>query len=365
MSLAFYPNSPVSETDKWMTFNATTPPDASRQKETDTSMKNFPSLPPPSTDVIPTPDTLLIKTRDNITKVAAGGPKFERKLPKGWFWYRKWDFEDVASISWFAGIHVLAACAPFVFDSGAIRVAVVLGFLTGFGITLGYHRLLCHRSFKVPKWLEYFVAYCGAHAFQRDPMFYVNTHKSHHKYTDTERDPVCPGHGFWYSNMGWFCNNDHVAKLCGESRGGQYSKVPELKAQLFYRLLHDTYFWQPAALGALLYLYGGFPYLAWALGMRAVVVHHLASLASYASHLWGDRPWNSPDAATNHWLVALLTLGEGWHNNHHAFQRSARHGLEWWQFDPTWELIKFLQLVGLATNVRLPTEAEKARVPLH
>ena len=128
-------------------------------------------------------------------------------------------------------------------------------------------------------------------------MFYANTHKNHHRYTDTYRDPVAPTHGFWYCNMGWFFNNDHIAakvrvyqvhasfrftifmilicvfiyllidqmNQCRESRGGQYSKVPELKAQLFYRLLHDTYFWQPAVLGALLYLHGGFPYLAWAM----------------------------------------------------------------------------------------------------
>ncbi|KAL4578223.1 hypothetical protein LXL04_014343 [Taraxacum kok-saghyz] len=364
MSLAFHPTSPVSETDKWMTFHANTPPDGC-QKKTENTMTSFTSLPPLSTHINATSDSLLIKTRDDITKVVAVEQEFERKLPNGWFWFRKWDFEDVASISWFAGIHVLAACAPFVHDSGAIRVGTVLGFLTGFGITLGYHRLICHRSFKVPIWLEYFLAYCGAHAFQRDPMFYANTHKNHHRYTDTYRDPVAPTHGFWYCNMGWFFNNDHIAAKCRESRGGQYSKVPELKAQWFYRFLHDTYFWHPAVLAAMLYLHGGFPYLAWAMGMRAVVVHHFASLATYASHVWGERPWNSPDTSTNNWWVALLTLGEGWHNNHHAFPRSARHGMEWWEFDPTWLLIKFLQLVGLATNVKLPTEADKSRFLLH
>ncbi|KAI3721716.1 hypothetical protein L2E82_32734 [Cichorium intybus] len=285
-------------------------------------------------------------------------------------WVRKWDLEDVSSVCWFTGIHVLAACAPFVLDQGAITNqgmcgSMGLALLSGFGVTLGYHRLLCHGSFKIPKWLEYLFVYCGAHAFQRDPMFYVNTHRNHHKYADTDRDPVTATvDSFWYCNMGWLFNNDHIAAKCGESRGGQYSKVPELKAQWFYRFLHDTYFWHPTALAALLYLHGGFSYLAWAMGMRAVVIHHFAALASYVSHKWGERPWNSPDTSTNNWWVAALTLGEGWHNNHHAFPRSARHGLEWWQFDPTWELIKFLQLVGLATDVRLPTKAEKGRIAL-
>ncbi|KAL7612946.1 hypothetical protein Lser_V15G06544 [Lactuca serriola] len=251
--------------------------------------------------------------------------EFERKQ-KGWFWFRKWDLEDMSSICWFTGIHVLAACAPFVFDRGAIRLCVGFALLSAFGMTLGYHRLLCHRSFKIPKWLEYFFVYCGAHAFQRDPMFYVNTHKNHHKYTDTNRDPVTPTDGFWFCNMGWLFNNDHIATK------------------------------------SLLYLQGGFPYLAWAMGMRAVVIHHFAALASYVSHKWGERPWNTSDTSTNKWWVAVLTLGEGWHNNHHAFPRSARHGLEWWQFDPTWVLIKFLQLLGLATNVKLPTEAQKGRI---
>ncbi|KAI3806898.1 hypothetical protein L1987_22816 [Smallanthus sonchifolius] len=259
----------------------------------------------------------------------------------------KWHSEDVANIFWYTAIHVLAVCAPFMFNWGALRVAVGLSFLTGFGVTLGYHRLLCHRSFKIPKWLEYFFVYCGAHAFQKDPLFYVNTNKNHHKYSDTDRDPVNPTHGFWYCNMGLFCNNHHIAAKCGESKGGEYSKVPELKAQWFYTFLHDTYYWHPTALAALLYLHGGLCYLSWGMGMRGVVVHHFASLASYVSHIW----W-----------VAMLTLGEGWHNNHHAFPRSARHGLEWWQFDLTWELIKFLMLVGLARDVKLPTQAEKRRI---
>lgn len=91
--------------------------------------------------------------------------EFEGKQ-KGWFWFRKWDLEDMSSICWFTGIHVLAACAPFVFDRGAIRLCVGFALLSAFGMTLGYHRLLCHRSFKIPKWLEYFFVYCGAHAFQ-------------------------------------------------------------------------------------------------------------------------------------------------------------------------------------------------------
>ncbi|KAI7739209.1 hypothetical protein M8C21_001116 [Ambrosia artemisiifolia] len=263
----------------------------------------------PSTKFFRSSLTAIHKTNDYVTRYARTTgettPELDT-LPKGWFWFRKWHPEDMANICWYTVIHVLAFCAPFMFTWGAFWVAMGLSFLTGFGVTLGYHRLLCHRSFKVPKWLEYFFVYCGAHAFQgfktkdqtplryrrlrdddrvpgegpvlkatlrrigffklqlqKDPLFYVNTHKNHHKYADTDRDPVAPTHGFWYCNMGWFCNNHHIAAKCGELKGGEYSKVTELKAQWFYRFLHDTYFWHLTALATLLYLHGDLSYLAW------------------------------------------------------------------------------------------------------
>ncbi|PWA44509.1 fatty acid desaturase, type 1, core [Artemisia annua] len=148
--------------------------------------------------------------------------------------------------------------------------------------------------------------------------------------------------------MGWLCYNDYIIAKCGES-----SNVPELKVQWFYRFLHSTYFWHPSALAVLLYHYGGFPYLAW--GLIAFVVQSVG-------HIWGERTWNTRDTSTNNRWTGMFALGEGWHNNHHAFPNSARHGLEWWQFDLTWELIKFLELVRLATDVKLPTEAEKKRM---
>lgn len=285
----------------------------------------------------------------------------EKKRDAG-YWFRKWDRLDVTHLCLVIAKHGLAVCAPFVLNWGAFWVTVVLSLFTGLGITLGYHRLLTHRSFKLPKWLEYFFAYCGVHAGERDPIFWVSVHKNHHMYADTEKDPHSPKEGFWFSHMGWFHHNDYLAAKCGESRSGEHTNVPELKAQWFYRFLHETYVFHTIGLAALLYQLGGFPYLAWGMGMRAVLVNHCTFLATSASHLWGERPWNTPDTSTNNWWVAMLTLGEGWHNNHHAFPWSARHGLEWWQLDFTWEVIKFLEMVGLATNVKLPTETDKRRL---
>ncbi|KAI7743864.1 hypothetical protein M8C21_030313, partial [Ambrosia artemisiifolia] len=257
------------------------------------------------------------------------------KMRKGGFWFRKWHMMDVTHLCLGIAKHVLAACAPFVFKPGAVFVAAILSIITGIGVTLGYHRLLTHRSFKLPKWLEYFFTYCGCHAGQRDPIFWVSVHKNHHKYTDAERDPHSPHEGFWFSHIGWFHYNEYLALKCGEPGIGEYSNVPELKAQWFYRFLHDTYVWHTIALGALLYMLGGFPYLAWGMGVRTVLVNHVTFVVGSVCHLWGDRPWNTPDTSTNNGFMAMLTFGEGWHNNHHAFPTSARHGLEWWQLDVT------------------------------
>ncbi|KAL8226139.1 hypothetical protein R6Q57_018696 [Mikania cordata] len=287
-----------------------------------------------------------------------------QRMRKAGFWNRKWHMMDVTHLLLGVGKHGLALSAPFVFDAGAVLVAIVLSCVTGIGVTLGYHRLLTHRSFKLPKWLEYCFTYCGSHAGQRDPIFWVSVHKNHHKYTDQERDPHSPHEGFWFSHIGWFHYNEYLSVKCGEPEIGVYSNVPELKAQPFYRFLHDTYVWHIIGLGVLLYLAGGYPYLAWGMGVRTVLVNHVTFVVGSVCHLWGGRPYNTPDTSTNNGIMALLTFGEGWHNNHHAIPKSARHGFEWWQPDVTYGVIKFLEMVGLATDVYLPTEADKKRTKL-
>ncbi|XP_076910849.1 palmitoyl-monogalactosyldiacylglycerol delta-7 desaturase, chloroplastic-like [Bidens hawaiensis] len=275
----------------------------------------------------------------------------------------KWYWLEETNVCWFMEMLLLGACAPFVYDPNAVQVSVALAFLSGYRVTLGYHRLLTHRGFKVPKLLEYFFAYCGAHALQRDPIVWVSTHKLHHKHADTLMDPNAPTKGVWLSYIGWFLYSDYVAtKVSSVNIQDENANVMELEAQGFYRFLHDTYFWHPTALATLLYLYGGFSYLAWGMGMRITVLHLVTYIQNYVNHTSGERAWNTPDTSTNNWWVSMLSLGEGWHNNHHAFPKSARHGLEWWQFDLTWELIKFLMVVGLVKDVKVPTEVEKKRM---
>ncbi|CAI9764394.1 unnamed protein product [Fraxinus pennsylvanica] len=217
-------------------------------------------------------------------------------------WGRKWNFWDVFPLGWVVSAHLLH---------------------------------LSHRSFKIPKWLEYFFAYCGVLAAQRDPIFWVSAHRFHHQFCDSEKDPHSPIGGFWFSHMNWVFDTKSIVEKCGDP-----NNVGDLEKQPFYKFLQRTVIIHQVALGALLYALGGLPYLVW--GMA----------------------WNTGDLSKNNWLVAVLTFGEGWHNNHHAFEYSARHGLEWWQIDMTWYVIRFLEAIGLATDVKLPTSAQKQRMAL-
>ncbi|KAG2729318.1 hypothetical protein I3760_01G244800 [Carya illinoinensis] len=277
------------------------------------------------------------------------------------FWGRRWNSRDVATAGVVLAMHCVCFFAPFQFNWGAVSVATALYVVTGlFGITLSFHRNLSHRSFKLPKWLEYTFAYCGALALQGNPIDWVSTHRYHHQFCDSERDPHSPTEGFWFSHMSWLFDTSYMIERCGGT-----NNVGDLQKQPFYRFLAKTYVFHPIALAILLYASGGFPFLVWGMGVRTVWVYHITWLVNSACHVWGRQPWNTGDLSRNNWWVALLAFGEGWHNNHHAFEYSARHGLEWWQFDMTWYVVKFLQFVGLATDVKFPTDVQKQRMVLN
>ncbi|KAG9152729.1 hypothetical protein Leryth_023475 [Lithospermum erythrorhizon] len=175
-------------------------------------------------------------------------------------WGKKRKLLDIINAIGVVTMHFLCLFAPFTFSWGAFLLYAVLFFMTGvLGITISYHRNLTHRSFKLPKWLEYFFAYCGAHALQLDPIFWVSTHRYHHQFADTERDPHSPNEGFWYSHMNWIFDTITLA----EKRTGRRKNVDDLEKQLFYTFLQKTYFFHPIALAAILYALGGFPYIVW------------------------------------------------------------------------------------------------------
>ncbi|KAI3774998.1 hypothetical protein L1987_49566 [Smallanthus sonchifolius] len=280
------------------------------------------------------------------------------KRPREVYRGRKWDVMDIATAGVVVLMHLLCGLAPFTFSWRALSVAIGLYVVTGLlGITLSFHRNLSHKSFKLPKWLEYTFAYCGVQALQGNPIDWVSTHRYHHQYCDSERDPHSPIEGFWFSHMSWLFDTDNIIKRCGEQ-----NNVRDLEKQPFYRFIRTTYVVHPIALALLLYAVGGLPFIVWGMGVRIVWVYHITWLVNSACHVWGHQAWDTGDLSRNNWWVGILAFGEGWHNNHHAFEYSARHGLEWWQVDMTWYMIRFLEIIGLAIDVKLPTPTHIQRM---
>ncbi|GAA0166358.1 hypothetical protein Leryth_003056 [Lithospermum erythrorhizon] len=283
------------------------------------------------------------------------------KRKRNLFWDRKWSLFDIRRAVGVGLLHLLCVFAPFTFSWDAFFLAFGLYVITGLlGITLSFHRNLSHGSFKLPKWLEYLFAYCGLHALQGDPIEWVSTHRTHHQFTDSEKDPHSPIEGFWFSHIGWVFDSENLAEKCGKTKNAW-----DLEKQPFYRFLQNTYILHPLALGLILYAMGGFSFIVWGMGVRTVWLYHITWLVNSACHTWGIQSWNTGDLSRNNWWVAIFAFGEGWHNNHHAFQYSARHGLEWWQLDMTWYVVRILQTIGLSTNIRLPNETWKTRMALN
>jgi fatty-acid desaturase len=258
----------------------------------------------------------------------------------------------------------LAACAVFlpnVYSPSAVIVAVALYYLTGaFGITLGFHRLLTHRSFKLAKPLEYGVAILGTLAFQGGPIDWVSTHRAHHAHTDREGDPHDVNRGLFWAHMQWMYSYNEACLTKAE----QLRLAPDLANDKMYLFLDKTFLLWQVALGVALFAIGGWSWVICGIFLRLVATYHVTWLVNSASHHYGYRTYRTGDKSTNSWWVAFLAWGEGWHNNHHAFPFSARHGLRWFEFDATWLAIRVLVALRLARDVKLPTLAMRARLAL-
>ncbi|MBV8885612.1 MAG: fatty acid desaturase [Chroococcidiopsidaceae cyanobacterium CP_BM_RX_35] len=258
------------------------------------------------------------------------------------------------NISWFALVHIgaLFILLPSQFSWAAIGVALVLHWITaGLGITLGFHRLITHRSFQTPKWFEYFLVFCGTLACQGGPFEWVGLHRFHHLHSDQKLDPHDSNQGFWWSHLGWMLH--HIPANAQIPR-----HTRDIAEDPVYQFCQNYMVPIQVGLGILLYLLGGWSFVIWGIFARLVVVFHSTWLVNSATHKFGYRTYDVEDRSTNCWWVALLTYGEGWHNNHHAFQYSARHGLQWWEVDLTWMTIRLMQMLGLASGVKLAAKEQ-------
>jgi sn-1 stearoyl-lipid 9-desaturase len=262
-----------------------------------------------------------------------------------------------------AVVHLGALCAflPGTFHWSALIALVVLYYATGaWGICLGYHRLLTHRSLRVPKPIEYALATLGALALQGGPIEWISTHRAHHAHTDKEGDPHDIHRGLLWSHFEWLYRPNEARLAPAE----QLRLAPDLANDRFYRFLEKSYLFWTIALGLLLLAIGGWPWVIWGIFVRIVITYHITWLVNSAAHYSGYQSFRTGDQSTNNWWVAVLAWGEGWHNNHHAFPFSARHGLRWFEVDATWWTIKVLAWLKIARDVKLPTPAMLQRLKL-
>jgi stearoyl-CoA desaturase (delta-9 desaturase) len=236
-----------------------------------------------------------------------------------------------------------------------LDLALLLAFylLSGLGITVGHHRLLTHRSFETYPWLKAALLMAGAMDFEGEPGDWASTHLEHHAHSDAEGDPHSPLVSLWHSHVGWMFT--HKPRF--EIYGPWLPKDPIV-------LFGNATWWLWAVLGlAIPFAIGGWQGLLWGGLVRVFLTHHLTWSVNSICHTFGTRPYATRDRSRNNWVMGLLSFGEGWHNNHHAFPRSAFHGLRWWEFDLSGLLIRGLEAVGLAWNVqRVSPEAEQRRL---
>jgi len=269
-----------------------------------------------------------------------------------------------------ATFHLGAVAALFTFHWSSVAVFRVMWLLgQNVGIAISYHRQLTHRGFTTPKWLEYGMAVCGTMALQGSPSYWVAVHRLHHQYTDKPGDPHSPRDGKWWSHMGWILHGSLHSETTMLSH-----YAPDLQRDRFYLWL-AVWHWLPITLAGIVLLGSGtavggwrlgLSWLLWGVFLRISVGFHVTWLVNSATHLWGSRRFKTRDDSTNNWWVALLTGGEGWHNNHHAHPVSASHGMAWWEVDFNYWGIRLLALLGLAKNIkvmRLPHDGRQQGLP--
>jgi fatty-acid desaturase len=268
------------------------------------------------------------------------------------------DTRNWLTTSFMVAFHVGALIALFMFSWSALAVFVATWLLAiNIGIGMSYHRLLTHRGYKTPRWVEYVMAVCGTLALEGGPMFWVATHRIHHQLSDKEGDPHTPHDGKWWSHIGWIMKGPGL-----HNESSILSKyAPDLAKDRFHVWLSNWH-WIPLVTLALGLLgvgtaiggwHLGWSWVMWGIFLRTTLGLHSTWLVNSATHLWGSRRFETRDDSRNNLLVALVTGGEGWHNNHHAHPVSARHGLAWYEVDVNFYGIWLLKKLGLATDIKV------------
>ncbi len=267
-----------------------------------------------------------------------------------------WTCIDWANVIWISIMHIGAVAALFYFSWVGLAAFFVLHWVTGgLGICLSFHRMLTHGSFKTVAPIRYTIASMGSLAGEGPVLFWVATHRKHHALSDQEGDPHSPRDGAWWSHMLWLLRGQSSA----ERKQLLAHWVPDLLKDPGLRFIDAMFLPMHIVFGAALFATGywiwgldtGISLLLWGMFARLVFVLHSTWFVNSATHIWGYRNYQTRDDSRNLWWVALLSYGEGWHNNHHAHPRLAAHGHKWWELDATWWVIRGLERVGLAWDV--------------
>ncbi len=276
------------------------------------------------------------------------------------------------AVLWIGFLHLGALAAPFCFTWYGLWLALILSWVTGgLGVCLGFHRLLTHSSFETYRPVRGLLALFGTLAGEGPPIMWVSAHRKHHRFSDEENDPHSPKDGGWWSHMLWMFPSHGSQHWAQQYR--QYA--PDLLKEPFLRLLDRTFLWWHLALSVCLFGLGwalwdastGLSFVVYGMFVRLVYVLHVTWAVNSASHMWGYRNYETRDNSRNLWWVGILAFGEGWHNNHHAYPRSASHGHRWWEIDVTHWVISLMKSTGFAWNVVQKTgtmSTDAAEVPV-
>ena len=273
------------------------------------------------------------------------------------------DAEHADRVDWlrvlpFIGLHLACVGLAWVgFSWFALSVAFALYATRMFAITGFYHRYFSHKAFRTSRPVQLVFALLGAASVQRGPLWWAAHHRHHHRHADTEHDMHSPRHGFFRSHMGWF--------MTPRAFGTDFDAVKDLTRFPELRWLDRYDILVPVALAASLFAIGGWlknaypslhtsgpQLLIWGFFVSTVVLFHVTVTINSLAHCWGSRRYATGDDSRNNWLLALLTFGEGWHNNHHHYPGSARQGFVWWEYDLTYYLLRLMSMLGLVRDLR-------------
>jgi stearoyl-CoA desaturase (delta-9 desaturase) len=245
-------------------------------------------------------------------------------------------------------VHVACVLVFFVpFSWTAVGVCLALFWFRMFSITAGYHRYFSHRSFKTSRAFQFVLAVLGALSVQKGVLWWAANHRRHHKYSDHEGDVHSPVQsGFWWSHVGWILSEDWEAT--------DYDRIPDLAKYPELRWVNEYHLVPPITMAVLLFLVGGTSWLVWGFFVSTTLLWHATFTFNSLSHVYGSRRYDTPDQSRNNVWLALLTMGEGWHNNHHHYMNSVRQGFFWWEVDGTYYVLRMLSWFGIVWDLVQP-----------